>query len=73
MYKRKLLLLLLLCVAILVLLYVCHILAPLLDDVWKVLVVGAVAGAALGFWIGVKWKEADLAFKRELAEHKDRL
>lgn len=73
MYKRKLFLLLLFCAAVLILLYVCRMLAPLLDDVWKILAVGTLPGAALGFWIGVKWKEADIALEKEIAEHKDRL
>lgn len=61
--NKKILLLVAICVAIVILLYVCHMLAPLLDDVWKILLVGAIIGAIPGFYGGVKWKEIDLEIK----------
>ena len=56
MNDKKLLVIIALCAIIIVLLYVCIMFTPLLDDVWKILFVGIIIGFVPGVWVGIKCK-----------------
>lgn len=73
MNSKKIILVLFFFAAIVILIYICKMLAPLLDDVWKILVAGVPVGFALGFWGGVKWQTFEVEEKRKLHEEKERL
>ena len=71
MNKKKLLLIVGFCIAITLIIYICKMLSPLLDDVWKILVAGVPAGFLLGFWSGIKWKVFEEEEKQKLAKDKE--
>lgn len=73
MNSKKFLLVLFFCVAIIILIYLCKMLSPLLDDVWKILVAGVPVGFALGFWGGIKWKTFELEEKQKFHAEKEKL
>lgn len=72
MNSKRFFLLILSCAGIIVLIYLCKMLSPLLDDVWKILIAGVPVGFAMGFWSGFKWKTFELEEKKNLLKDKEK-
>ena len=73
MSMKKLLLSAFFLAAIVIIIYICKMLSPLFDDVWKILVAGVPVGFILGFWSGMKWKTFDIEEKKKLHIEKVKL
>lgn len=73
MSTKKLLLAACFIAAIVILIYICKMLSPLFDDVWKILVAGVPIGFIIGFWSGMKWKTFDIEEKKKLHAEVEKL